>query len=224
METFVQSRPHHAAGPAVSGVLASSHSSLAGIWRWLLGALFILSNWPYTLRIMAHERHADGIELRTSGQRPRPHPEWGWLHAARVPWGPRRPLSSFWAAASSGLAGLCLFISKMRSNQQHPGRIASQAKASSRPNAALFRPIRSSYANVSCDARATPSFGRRAGENFEFALRRIAIPVGECWKSCGRRETRVPRTGQHWPNPRDHFSRTTPKVKREENWLAPFST
>jgi hypothetical protein len=85
-------KPSYARGFAMQATLALA-SALAGFlafwvtrdWRWLLGALLIFANWPYTLlvilpvnkRIEATAADQASAETRALIQR------WGTLHAGR---------------------------------------------------------------------------------------------------------------------------------------------
>lgn len=75
---------------------------LTGNWRWLLGAVVLLANWPYTFfvilptnnRLMAMEPGAAGAESRRLVQR------WGELHAVRSALGALATLIFLWALNS----------------------------------------------------------------------------------------------------------------------------
>ena len=72
----------------------------AGNWRWALGAIVLVSNWPYTVfgmlstnnRIMAMQPAAVGPEGRELIVR------WGGLHAVRSTLGAISTLIFLWAA------------------------------------------------------------------------------------------------------------------------------
>ncbi len=88
---------------AVSGLLAIIAFFYGWNWRWLLGALLILGNWPYTLRVvgptnttlMAIEPANVGPNARVLIQK------WGWLHAARSAMGAAATIVFLWAAVQA---------------------------------------------------------------------------------------------------------------------------
>ena len=69
-------------------------------WRWLLGAAFLIANWPYTLigimptnnRLMATPVDQAGLESRALIER------WGRLHAVRTALGLLATVAFFWAS------------------------------------------------------------------------------------------------------------------------------
>lgn len=84
---------------AVSGLLGLAAAWAAEDWRWVVGAVLILSNWPYTLlrimptntRLMATPPERAGAESRALiGM-------WGKLHAIRSGLGMAAALAYLWA-------------------------------------------------------------------------------------------------------------------------------
>lgn len=72
---------------------------LTGNWRWVVGAILMIANWPYTLfaimptnnRLMAIRPEAAGLDSRLMIGR------WGRLHAARSGLGAVAVLAFLWA-------------------------------------------------------------------------------------------------------------------------------
>jgi hypothetical protein len=86
---------------AVGGLLGLMAFIDGWHWRWLIGALFILAPWPYTLRIiqptntvlMAVDPANVGPNTRALVQK------WGWLHVGRSVLGGLATVAYIWAAA-----------------------------------------------------------------------------------------------------------------------------
>ena len=84
----------------VGGVLGIGAWVATSDWRWLLGALLLLANWPYTHfavmptneRLMATPGAEAGAETRRMVER------WGRLHAGRSGLGAASTLMLLWAA------------------------------------------------------------------------------------------------------------------------------
>lgn len=105
---LAQWQPSYARGTVMQGGLAVI-GGLLGLaaffigydWRWLLGAVLILANWPFTLfvimpvnnRLKATPPDAAGAAERTLLHR------WGDLHAVRTALGAAATLVMLWAAA-----------------------------------------------------------------------------------------------------------------------------
>ena len=85
-------KPSYARGFAMQATLALA-SALAGLlafwvtrdWRWLLGALLILANWPYTLLVIlpVNKRIEATAADQASAQTRALIQRWGTLHAGR---------------------------------------------------------------------------------------------------------------------------------------------
>jgi hypothetical protein len=102
---LAQWKPSYARGFALQGSLAVI-SGLLGVaaawqaqdWRWLVGAVLILSNWPYTLiGIMPANRKLNAIAADTADQNARRLIEtWGRLHGVRTALGVAATLAYLW--------------------------------------------------------------------------------------------------------------------------------
>src|SRR5438132_13094561 len=83
----------------ISGVLGLIAAWATGDWRWIIGAVLILANWPYTLlgikptnsRLMAIQPEQANAGARRLIER------WGWLHAVRTTLGIAATLAFTWA-------------------------------------------------------------------------------------------------------------------------------
>jgi hypothetical protein len=83
----------------VGGVLALLAWWLTNDWRWIVGALLILANWPYTLlgiRPTNNRLMAIPSEQADAGAR-RLIERWGRLHAVRTALGIAATLAFAWA-------------------------------------------------------------------------------------------------------------------------------
>jgi hypothetical protein len=84
---------------AVSGILGLLTALLTGEWQWILGAILILANWPYTLigiaptnnRLKATAEADAGPETRATIE------AWARLHAIRTTLGIAATLGYLWA-------------------------------------------------------------------------------------------------------------------------------
>lgn len=84
---------------AVSGFLGLIAAWMTGDWRWLLGAVLIIANWPYTLvgimptnnALKATAETDAGPETRTMLV------TWGRLHAVRTTLGITATIAYWWA-------------------------------------------------------------------------------------------------------------------------------
>ena len=80
----------------VLGLLAAWHT---GDWRWVIGAVLILANWPYTLAIIMP---TNKVLMSTSPEAAGPASralieKWGRLHAVRTTFGIAATLAFVWA-------------------------------------------------------------------------------------------------------------------------------
>lgn len=83
----------------VAGVLGALAAWKSGDWRWLVGAVLILANWPYTLiGIMPTNGVLNGILENEAGGASRGLIEkWGRLHAVRTALGVAATIAYLWA-------------------------------------------------------------------------------------------------------------------------------
>jgi uncharacterized membrane protein len=103
---LIQWKPSYKHGAAMQAPLAAIGFVLgliawwqSGDWRWALGAVLLVANWPYTLlvilptnnRLLATDPAQTGPETRALLQR------WGKLHAVRTALGIAALAVFFWA-------------------------------------------------------------------------------------------------------------------------------
>jgi len=88
-----------ASGAVISGVLGLIAAWLTQDWRWLVGAVLILANWPYTLLgIMPTNNALKAIAEEDAGAQSRALiVKWGSLHAVRTGLGIAATLAYLWA-------------------------------------------------------------------------------------------------------------------------------
>ena len=88
-----------ASGAVISGVLGLIAAWATGDWRWVVGAVLILANWPYTLLvIMPTNRALKAIAENDAGPQSRALiVKWGGLHAVRTSLGIAATLAYLWA-------------------------------------------------------------------------------------------------------------------------------
>ncbi len=100
-------KPAYKRGAAMQAPLAVAGCVLGllawwqtGIWQWLLGAILMIANWPYTLlvilptnnKLMATDPASADADTRTRVER------WGRLHAVRTIFGFAAALVFLWAS------------------------------------------------------------------------------------------------------------------------------
>jgi anthrone oxygenase-like protein len=87
-----------ASGAVISGVLGLIAAWLTWDWRWIVGAVLILANWPYTLLgIMPTNRALKAIAENDAGLQSRALiVKWGSLHAVRTSLGIAATLAYLW--------------------------------------------------------------------------------------------------------------------------------
>ena len=88
-----------ASGAVISGVLGLIAAWLTQDWRWLVGAVLILANWPYTLLgIMPTNNALKAIAENEAGAQSRALiVKWGSLRAVRTGLGIAATLAYLWA-------------------------------------------------------------------------------------------------------------------------------
>jgi hypothetical protein len=101
-----QWKPSYDAGYTMQATLAAASGGLAlvaawmtGDWWWIVGAVLILANWPFTLwGIMPTNRELKAIAENDAGPSSRALLEkWGRLHAVRTALGIAATLVFLWA-------------------------------------------------------------------------------------------------------------------------------
>ena len=83
----------------LSGVFGLATAWLTADWRWVVGAILILANWPYTmLGIMPTNHKLKAIADNDAGPASRTMLEaWGRLHAVRTALGTAATVAYLWA-------------------------------------------------------------------------------------------------------------------------------
>jgi hypothetical protein len=83
----------------VGGLLGLAAYFIAPDWRWVLGALVLLANWPYTIFVImpTNRRLMDTPPEAATAETRRMLARWGTLHAGRSALGLVATLSYLWA-------------------------------------------------------------------------------------------------------------------------------
>jgi hypothetical protein len=83
----------------VAGLLGLLAAWQTGDWRWAVGAVLILANWPYTLAVIMPTNNAlNATPAEAAGPESRALIEkWGGLHAVRTSLGTAATLAFLWA-------------------------------------------------------------------------------------------------------------------------------
>ena len=83
----------------VAGILGLVAAWQTKDWRWIVGAILILANWPYTLlAILPTNKKLKATALDAAGPTSRDIIEtWGRLHAVRTGLGTGAALAYLWA-------------------------------------------------------------------------------------------------------------------------------
>jgi Domain of unknown function (DUF1772) len=85
----------------LSGILGLVAAWQTSDWRWVVGAVLILSNWPYTfIAVMPTNKKLEAIAPEAAGSAARTMIEtWGRLHAVRTSLGIVATLAYLWTLA-----------------------------------------------------------------------------------------------------------------------------
>jgi hypothetical protein len=83
----------------VSGILGLVAAWQTRDWRWIVGTVLILGNWPYTLlAVLPTNKQLEAIPLDAAGPTSRAMIEtWGRLHVVRTSLGVAAALAYLWA-------------------------------------------------------------------------------------------------------------------------------
>jgi hypothetical protein len=103
---LAQWKPSYDAGYMMQATLAALSAALGfaaawmyGDWRWIVGAVLILANWPYTLIVILPTNNSlKAVADNDAGPASRAMlVRWGWLHAVRTVLGVAATLAYLWA-------------------------------------------------------------------------------------------------------------------------------
>jgi hypothetical protein len=97
--SYERGRPMQAGLAVVSGLLGLLTAWQTGDWRWIIGAVLILANWPYTLLfILPVNKKLEAIAPQAASGTSRALIEsWGRMHAVRTGLGLASALAYLWA-------------------------------------------------------------------------------------------------------------------------------
>jgi hypothetical protein len=97
--SYDRAAPMQAGLAAVSAMLGAFACWQSGDWRWLAGALLILTNWPFTLFIIRPTNNVlHAVSEKDASQSTKTLIEWwGLLHMVRGLLGVIATLAYFWA-------------------------------------------------------------------------------------------------------------------------------
>jgi len=97
--SYAGAAPMQASLAALSGVLGLLTALVTGEWLWVLGAILILANWPFTIiGIMPTNKRLQATEDEHANAGTRATIEaWGRLHAIRTALGIAATLVYLWA-------------------------------------------------------------------------------------------------------------------------------
>lgn len=85
-----------------SGFLGLLAAWLEADWRWIVGAVLMLANWPHTLLVLPTNKRIEAIASADAGPLSRAFiMRWGRLHAVRTGLGLAAMLAYLWVLAGS---------------------------------------------------------------------------------------------------------------------------